>query len=367
MSTRVNVALGTRSYHVAIGCRLLPALHDFVAGRGPSSAVLVSDSHVAPLHAAAVEHSLAGTCPVHRLTVPAGERSKSLSQLGELYDTVLGKGLADRSSIVLALGGGVVGDLAGFLAATLLRGLSYIQLPTSLLAMVDSSVGGKTAINHAAGKNLIGAFHQPAAVFCDTAFLGTLPKREYVSGLAEVVKTAVIGDAALLAWLEGNVDAVLSGDAAALEHLLQACVRFKAGVVERDEHETGGLRAMLNFGHTFGHVLEAAWPGRLLHGEAVAMGMVAALGLSVRHAGLAPECARRVVALLGRFGLPTALPGSPVLDEATVLAYLRGDKKRAADSVSFVLLGAPGETRLQALKLETALARELLEAARGRA
>jgi 3-dehydroquinate synthase len=252
----------------------------------------------------------------------------------------------------------MVGDLAGFLAATLLRGVRCVQIPTSLLAMVDSSVGGKTAINHSSGKNLIGAFHQPAAVFCDMHFLRTLPKREYVSALAEIVKTGVLAGDDLLGMLEESADKLIDRDLETLHRVIEACVRFKADVVEEDEVETTGRRATLNFGHTLAHVLETLWPERWLHGEAVAIGMVAALNLSVARAKLDDAVAGRVIKLLEKFSLPTDVP--PELEPQRMLEVMAGDKKRAGKAVHFVVISDIGQAGALPCKLDDSLAEALL-------
>ncbi|MBE7493115.1 MAG: 3-dehydroquinate synthase [Planctomycetes bacterium] len=355
---RVTVQLAARSYDVAIGRDVLGELRPVLAALKPSSLLLVSDANVAPLHAPAVRAAVHGLAELHEFVVPAGEGSKSPARLNALYDWALGGRIADRRSVVLALGGGVIGDLAGYFAATLMRGVPYIQLPASLLAMVDSSVGGKVAINHAAGKNLIGAFHQPAAVICELAFLDTLPRREYVSALAEVVKTAALAGDDLHTVLDANPDAILARDHGLLARVVQHCVRFKAGIVARDETETTGQRATLNLGHTLAHVLETAFPDRYLHGEAVAIGLAAALGVSIARTGLAPDAANDVTRLLARLGLPLQAP--PELDPARVLELLASDKKREGTSLNFVALRAPGRPELLPVRPDAGFAALLL-------
>ena len=354
-ATRVPVSLGNRSYDVVIGERLLTELQEFVVAAKPTSIFLLTDSNVGPKHAAAIQNDIVAN---HVLSVPAGERSKDLAQLSRLYDDVFASGKLDRHSLIVALGGGVVGDLGGYLAATLLRGINYVQVPTSLLAMVDSSVGGKTAINHATGKNLIGAFHQPTAVFCDLHFLKTLPEREYVSALAEIVKTAALAGPEAFAQLEASADKLLARDLAALHSCVESCVRFKAEVVVDDEVESTGRRATLNLGHTLAHVIETVYPARFLHGEAVAIGTVAALRLSAERAKLTAEAASRVVRLLEKFGLPTETP--PELDPARMLEVMATDKKRAGGIVRFVVLSELGESGALPCKLDEALAETLL-------
>jgi 3-dehydroquinate synthase len=353
--TRVPVNLGERSYDVVIGERLLTELRAFAEAARPTSTFLLTDSNVGPQHAEAVQNAVVAN---HVLTVPAGENSKSLAQLSALYDQVFATKHLDRHSLLIALGGGVVGDLCGFLAATLLRGLHYVQVPTSLLAMVDSSVGGKTAINHGSGKNLIGAFHQPAAVYCDLHFLRTLPEREYVSALAEVVKTAVLSGDELLAMLEEGVDALLGRELETLHRVVEACIRFKAEVVMEDERETSGQRATLNMGHTLAHVLETMYPQRYLHGEAVTIGLHAALRLSVERAKLKPMVAERVAKLLNRFGLPGQAP--PELTPDAMLEVMQGDKKREGHAVHLVVISEIGEAGTLPCRLDDALAATLL-------
>jgi 3-dehydroquinate synthase len=334
---RVPVSLGANSYHVVIGQHLLAEMRDFAEAEKPTTILLVTDSNVGPLHAEVIQNTIVAN---HVLTVPAGEASKNLGQLGSLYDDALGTRRLDRHSLIVALGGGVVGDLAGFAAATLLRGVRYIQVPTSLLAMVDSSVGGKTAINHVTGKNLIGAFHQPAAVFCDMHFLRTLPEREYVSALAEVVKTAALAGPDAFRQLERDADHLIARDLDTLVRVVETCVRFKAAVVSSDERETSGSRALLNLGHSLAHVLETVFPERYLHGEAVSVGIAAAMRLSIARAQLPAATAARVRGLLARFKLPLDPPAE--LDAARMLSVIASDKKRAGDVVNFVVLSELG-------------------------
>jgi 3-dehydroquinate synthase len=280
---------------------------------------------------------------VETLVLPAGEAHKNLDAVAKVLDALAQLG-ATRDACVLALGGGVVGDIAGFAAACWMRGIDFVQFPTTLLAMVDSSVGGKTGVDHPAGKNLIGAFHQPRAVIADLDTLATLPDRELRAGLAEVVKTACIGDADFFAWLEAHVDALLARDADALTHAVVTCCRFKAGVVMRDEREHGE-RALLNFGHTFGHALEAeAGYGTLLHGEAVAIGMILAARLSTRL-GMAHDAdIERLRVLLQRIGLPTELP--PGMAPDALLARMRLDKKNRAGALRLILWRGIGQAEI---------------------
>jgi 3-dehydroquinate synthase len=276
--------------------------------------------------------------------VTPGEASKSLAVAARLYDA-LAQLPADRSTPIIAVGGGVVGDLAGFVAATWHRGVPLFMAPTSLLAMVDSSVGGKVGVNHVAGKNLIGAIHQPAGVWIDTAFLATLPDREFRSGLAEVVKDGVILDAAFFDWLEKNAAAVLARDPQAIERVICRCCELKAVVVEADERESSGGRMVLNYGHTFGHAFETvAGYGAWLHGEAVAAGMICASRLAERLKMIPAEVTSRQKNLLERFGLPTAPdPGWP-LD--TLMTAMQRDKKAVAGRLRFVLPTRIGNVEL---------------------
>ncbi len=348
-SRRVRVALGERSYPIEIGHGSLDAVGPAVAAAtGAKRVMLVTVPPVARRYAARVERSLkAAGLKSRRFVVPDGERTKSLAQAGKLYDAMLEAG-ADRSSAVVALGGGVVGDLAGFVAATLLRGLPIVQVPTSLLAMVDSSVGGKTGVNVAQGKNLVGAFHQPRLVWIDAATLETLPPRQLAAGLAEVVKHAAIRDARLFARLERQLDAIQALDPAVMVPILQRNCAIKADVVARDERE-GGLRMLLNFGHTLGHAVEALRRYRgVLHGEGVAMGMSFAARRS-EQLGLAPAgTAERLVGLLERIGLPTELPAYP---RSAYLEALSVDKKKRDAHVHFVVLRGIGKAETRPLTL----------------
>lgn len=333
---KVKVDLGERSYEIEIGTSL--SVGTSLSGGSGLRALLISDSNVDPLHGDNCEKQLRSSeIDVCRVVVPAGEQSKSLDCVKDLYAKALDCGL-DRTSVIVALGGGVVGDLAGFVAATFLRGIRFIQVPTTLLAMVDSSVGGKTGVNIPQGKNLIGAFYQPVEVVVDLLSLDTLPEREYVSGLAEVVKYGVIWDAELFSKLEANVSELLSRDADVLGAVVARCCEIKAEVVASDEKETG-LRAILNFGHTLGHALEnVSGYGRWLHGEALSIGIVYAAALSVEEKGFAVTEYERVVNLLREFGLPVCLSEA---DAAVTWSDLRvaigTDKKTERSIPKFVL------------------------------
>jgi len=338
MSQTVTVELGPRSYSIAIQREGFGAVPSALAGR---SVLLVSDSNVALRHGdrAAAWLEAAG-CKVRRAVVPAGENSKSLDMAGRLFGEAVAGGL-ERSSVIVALGGGMVGDLAGFVAGTFLRGIASVQMPTSLLAMVDSSIGGKTAVNLPQGKNLVGVFQQPAAVAIDLSTLVTLSDREYVSGLAEVVKYGVISDADLFDRIEQSAPTLLKRDPVTLEMVVARCCGIKAEMVSRDEREQGP-RALLNFGHTMGHAIEAAVGYEaLLHGEAVAIGMVYAARLSVAERGCPAADEVRLVALLRRLGLPVTLPSG--LTWPALRAAMATDKKNQAGVPRFVLADRIGQ------------------------
>ena len=347
MTTTIEVGLGARRYPIRVGTGLLDDVQTWRDAIRGGHALIVSDGNVAPLYAQRLHDALARTsgssirCEV--IVLPAGETHKNLDAASKILDALAQLG-ATRDACVLALGGGVVGDIAGFAAACWMRGIDFVQFPTTLLAMVDSSVGGKTGVDHTAGKNLIGAFHQPRAVVADLDTLGTLPDRELRAGLAEVVKTACIGDAGFFAWLEAHADALLARDVGALTHAISCCCRFKAGVVERDERETGE-RARLNFGHTFGHALEAeAGYGTLLHGEAVATGMLLAARMSAQFGMADAADTGRLRALLERFGLPIAAP--PSISAEALLGRMRLDKKNRAGTLRLILWRGIGRVEI---------------------
>jgi 3-dehydroquinate synthase len=327
----VSVELSRAPYKVLIGAGAISFSGELISCVSkPCRCVVVTDSNVGPLYAEAVELSLsqAGFQPV-RVTVPAGESSKSISQLGFICDAMIEAGL-DRASLLIALGGGVVGDLAGFAAAVYYRGIPYIQIPTTIVSQVDSSVGGKTGVNAAGGKNLIGSFHQPRLVIADTDTLGSLPKREFNEGFAEVIKHAAIRDPAMLDSLDD------------LPLLIARNVGIKAAIVAEDEFETKGLRALLNFGHTIGHGIEAAAGyGKFLHGEAISLGLRAACRLSVEKSGLPEHEAARVSEALDTYRLPVQLDAS--IETEAILSALKKDKKFAAGGIRFVLLKRLGD------------------------
>jgi 3-dehydroquinate synthase len=328
----LDVALGERTYPIHVGAGLLADAPRWRAAIRGRHVLVVSNDTVAPLYLARVEAGL-GDYRHASLVLPDGEAHKTLATSARVFEALAALG-ANRDATILALGGGVIGDLAGFAAACWMRGIDFVQMPTTLLAMVDSSVGGKTGVNLPAGKNLVGAFHQPRAVIADTTALATLPEREYRAGIAEVVKYGAIGDAAFFAWLERHADALNARDEAILAEAIAASCRHKAGVVARDEHEQGE-RALLNFGHTFGHALEtASGYGTLLHGEAVAIGMVLAARLSADLGRAAREDAQRLARLLAAFGLPTAAPSA---DPERLLALMQLDKKNHGGRLRLIL------------------------------
>lgn len=346
----IPVSLGGRSYQVVIEHDLLERAADHVAPLLRKPRVpLVGDANAIAAHGDRLARSLGDAgYSLSLFTVQPGEASKSWAELARLTDWLLAEGV-ERGDHVLALGGGVVGDLTGFACAILKRGCGFIQLPTTLLAQVDSSVGGKTAINTAAGKNLVGAFHQPSLVLADLTTLATLPERELRAGYAEVLKYGVLGDHTFFDWLENNGAAVLTGQAQPLEHAVATSVAAKARIVAEDERETTGARALLNLGHTFGHALEAqtGFSDRLLHGEGVALGMVLAARYSARLGLIADSDAERVTAAIDAAGLPAEIAALELgCDGETLVDHMRHDKKMDAGALPFVLLRSVGEAFL---------------------
>jgi 3-dehydroquinate synthase len=309
-------------------------------------ALIVTDANIAETHAATVRQSLlAAGWRCETEVLPAGEPSKSLDVVTRVYDRLIAM-QADRRTVIVAVGGGVVGDAAGFIAATYTRGLPFVQIPTTLLSAVDSSVGGKTGVNHPLAKNMIGAFYQPIGVLIDTAALETLPDREYRAGLAEVVKYGVILDAEFFAYLEHHADAINARQPETVRHIIAKSCQLKAMVVEQDEFEATGLRAVLNYGHTFGHAFEALCGyGQLLHGEAVGIGMVHASRLAERRGLIDGSATARQVSLLKALHVPTALPDGVNLSADAILARMRLDKKAVAGSLRFVLPTKIGEVK----------------------
>ncbi|MDP3677437.1 MAG: 3-dehydroquinate synthase [Novosphingobium sp.] len=337
-------------YDVRIGAGLLAEVATLCAPLlRKREAVIVTDSNVARAWRAPVEVSFAAAgIATHWYELPAGEGSKNWAQLGALLEWLLAREV-ERGDTILALGGGMVGDITGLAASLLKRGCRFIQLPTTLLAQVDSSVGGKTAVNMGAGKNLVGAFHQPALVLADLTALDTLPSRELRSGYAEVVKYGILGDAAFFAWCEDHAANVLAGDAAAREHAVATSVAAKARIVGEDERETSGARALLNLGHTFGHALEAetGFSDRLLHGEGVALGMVLAARFSALRGLMGKADAERIAVHIASVGLPAEISSLGLTcDGQALAAHMLHDKKMDAGTLPFVLLRGIGEAFL---------------------
>ena len=356
----LGLTLGERSCPIHIGEGLLDDARLYAPHAGSGTVAVVTNATIAPLYLERVNRALkqAGVSRLVAILVEDGEQAKSWASLDRVFDALLAAHCG-RDSVIVALGGGVIGDLAGFAAAVYQRGIPFIQVPTTLLAQVDSSVGGKTAINHERGKNMIGAFHQPLAVIADVATLDTLPDRELRAGMAEVIKHGFILDLEFVAWLEANTPKLLARDRAALGYAVRRSCELKAQVVTADERESG-VRAILNFGHTFGHAIEAGVGyGEWLHGEAVATGMVMAAELSVRAGTLRREEADRVKALLACAGLPVRGPGLAV---DRYLELMQVDKKAAGGRVRFVLLEGLGRAVLRG-DLEPRLVRESIAAA----
>ena len=355
---RVSIALAERSYQILIADGLLGLQHSYDDIPAAGAALIVTNTVVEPLYAAQLRTALqARFRQVHMVVLPDGEATKTWQTLNLIFDALLQHG-CDRRTVLFALGGGVVGDMTGFAAASFMRGVPFVQVPTTLLAQVDSSVGGKTAINHPLGKNMIGAFYQPARVVCDLRTLSTLPAREVSAGLAEVIKYGPIADMAFLDWIEAHIGALRACDPAAMAHAVRRSCEIKAHVVGQDERETG-LRAILNFGHTFGHAIEAGMGyGAWLHGEAVGCGMVMAARLSLAMGLVEPAFVERLVRLIAAAGLPVVGPLLPVsprdrgasaaLSNADrYLRLMRVDKKAQDGDIKFVLIDGPGRAVLR--------------------
>jgi 3-dehydroquinate synthase len=351
----LTVELGERSYPIYVGRDLIGDAALLAPHIRGSQVAVITNEVVRDIALPSLEEALGGVnASVDVLCLKDGEQEKTLDTYADIMDFLIGN-RHNRTTTVVALGGGVVGDIAGFAAATYQRGVNFIQVPTTLLAQVDSSVGGKTAVNHPGGKNLIGAFHQPMAVLADTAVLGSLPVRELRAGLAEVIKYGVIEDADFFAWLEANVDSLLALDGDALRHAVARSCEIKAGIVARDEREAD-VRALLNYGHTFGHAIEALTGfGELLHGEAVAIGMVMAADVAIRAGFLEPDDGVRIKRLITRFGLPVAPPELP---PEKFLDAMRMDKKVVDGSLRLVL-----PDRIGAAQVTTAVPLALLQTA----
>lgn len=360
----VQVGLADRSYPIWIGEGLLDqakvwrqALGPGRSGR-PGRVVVVSNEVVMPLYGHQVLAALTDLgCQTSQVVLPDGESHKDMTSLMKIFDHLMAEHV-DRSATVVALGGGVIGDMAGFAAACYQRGIDFVQVPTTLLSQVDSSVGGKTAINHPLGKNMIGAFYQPRAVIIDMLVLKTLPAREVSAGLAEIIKYGCILDADFFSWLEANMPALVAKDSAALAYAIERSCQLKAGVVSADERESSGQRALLNFGHTFGHAIEAGMGyGSWLHGEAVGCGMAMAALLSSQLGQLDTPSFKRVINLIHQAGLPLTPPGWPAQD---YLDWMAHDKKSSGGAIRYILLKGLGQSELKAV--DDALVRTAIEA-----
>lgn len=357
---KVHIDLGERSYPIVISEGLLEQADTWSALPKAATALIVTNDVVAPLYLNTLKQALSGQySQVHEVVLPDGEAHKDWQTLNLIFDTLLQRG-CDRKTVLFALGGGVVGDMTGFAAASYMRGVPFVQVPTTLLSQVDSSVGGKTAINHPLGKNMIGAFYQPQLVVCDLATLETLPARELSAGLGEIIKYGPIADMQFFDWLEQNMDGLLRRESGLLMHAVKRSVEIKAWVVGQDEKESG-LRAILNFGHTFGHAIEAGMGyGNWLHGEGVAAGMVMAAELSQRLGMVDASFVLRLRTLIERAGLPVR---GAVIDEqdnaGRYLDLMRVDKKSEAGEIRFVLIDGPGKAVMRSAP--DALVREVID------
>ncbi|MBA3059786.1 MAG: 3-dehydroquinate synthase [Gammaproteobacteria bacterium] len=344
----VAIDLANRSYHIAIRGSLFDNPLSYAELPSASSALIVTNATVGPLYAQRLQSALQGKFKhIHTVVLPDGEVFKTWQTLNLIFDALLSNG-CDRKTILFALGGGVVGDMTGFAAASYMRGVPFVQVPTTLLAQVDSSVGGKTGINHPLGKNMIGAFYQPLKVVCDLDTLKTLPERELSAGLAEIIKYGPIADLAFLDWIEAHIDALMAREPHALAHAVKRSCEIKAWVVAQDEREAG-LRAILNFGHTFGHAMEAGLGyGEWLHGEAVGCGMVMAAHLSQRLGLIDAALVQRLTTLIEKAGLPIKGPQLSATDNAgRYLELMRLDKKAEGGEIRFVLIDGPGNASVR--------------------
>jgi 3-dehydroquinate synthase len=359
---RVDIDFGERSYPILIAPGLYDDANVYASLPDASTALIVTNATVAPLYAKGLQTALAGRYKtVHTVTLPDGEEHKVWATLNLIFDALLSKE-CDRKTVLFALGGGVVGDMTGFAAACYMRGVPFVQVPTTLLSQVDSSVGGKTAINHPLGKNMIGAFYQPQLVVCDLNTLQTLPQRELSAGLAEVIKYGPIADLAFLDWIEAYIDSLMAREPAALAYAVKRSCEIKAWVAAQDERDFG-LRAILNFGHTFGHAIEAGLGfGTWLHGEAVGCGMVMAANLSQRLGLIDTAFVQRLTRLIGQAGLPTQgpmlAPGAANAD--AYLAHMRLDKKAEGGEIKFVVIDGTGHALVRSAP--DALVREVIDA-----
>jgi 3-dehydroquinate synthase len=359
-SDKVTIALGDRSYDLLIGPGLLARPQSYAGLPPAADALIVTNTTVGPLYAEGLRSALAPVYRrIHQVDLPDGEAHKDWSTLNRIFDALLAGG-CDRKTLLFALGGGVIGDMTGFAAACYMRGVPFVQVPTTLLAQVDSSVGGKTAINHPLGKNMIGAFYQPVRVVADLDVLQTLPQREIAAGLAEVIKYGPIADAAFLDWIDDHLSALVAREPAAIAHAVKRSCEIKAQVVAADERESG-LRAILNFGHTFGHAIEAGLGyGEWLHGEAVGCGMVMAAELSRRLGLVDAAYVQRLRSIIERAGLPVR---GPALGEERYLELMRHDKKAEGGEIRFVVIEAPGRAGVRPAPDTTV--REVLRACTG--
>ena len=356
----VSIDLPNRSYRIAIGVAIFDNPLTYAELPGASSAMIVTNTTVGPLYAQRLQAALQGKyAQVHVVTLPDGEQYKTWQTLNLIFDALL-QHACDRKTVLFALGGGVVGDMTGFAAASYMRGVPFVQVPTTLLAQVDSSVGGKTGINHPLGKNMIGAFYQPLKVVCDLDTLKTLPARELSAGLAEVIKYGPIADLAFLDWIESNVVALLAREPAALAHAVKRSCEIKAWVVGQDERESG-IRAILNFGHTFGHAIEAGLGyGQWLHGEAVGCGMVMAAHLSQRMGLVDAALVQRLRSLIQKAGLPVTGPRLSEGDNAgRYLELMQVDKKAESGEIRFVVVSGAASATMQGAP--AALVREVID------
>ncbi len=352
----VPIDLGERSYPIRIGAGLVGAASTWIGVPSSEQALVVTNTTVAPLYADALSGAIAGRHKTIRvLQLPDGEEHKNWQTLNLIFDSLLGTA-SDRKTVLYALGGGVVGDMTGFAAACYMRGVPFVQVATTLLAQVDSSVGGKTAINHPLGKNMIGAFYQPRLVVCDLDTLATLPAREFSAGLAEVIKYGPIADMAFLDWIEANIEGLMNRDPVLLAHAVRRSCEIKAWVVGQDEREAG-LRAILNFGHTFGHAIEAGMGyGQWLHGEAVGCGMVMASHLSQRLGLIDAALVDRITRIVEAAGLPIT---GPALGADRYLELMQVDKKAEAGEIRFVVIDKPGSAMMR--PAPEALVRQVIE------
>ena len=342
----LNVSLGERSYPIYIGSGLIKKPELFKPWVAGKSVFVVTNTTVDPLYSQTLIQTISGdTKSIHTIVLPDGESYKDWLTLQKIFDALLTHG-ADRKSVLIALGGGVIGDMVGFAAASFMRGIQFIQVPTTLLAQVDSSVGGKTGINHPLGKNMIGAFHQPVAVIADLDTLKSLPSRELSAGLAEVIKHGAIADAAFFAWIEGHRQELLNCDSNAMSHAVERSCEIKSAVVAADEKESG-IRAILNFGHTFGHAIESGLGyGEWLHGEAVGCGMVMAADLSSRLGYLQTEEVSRIKKLIAAMGLPDC---APKLGNSRFFDLMRIDKKSEGGEIRYITLEKIGKAKIEAV------------------